>query len=152
MLPVIDVSTLSSIQSGAEKWPHWPCWPLPLSVHWAEVAGCCGRVGDCGPGQIQVLPCLSVPSSCTAEGLGHPLWKSQLSVERVYPPVCSDMARGTCLGQCRGKMCSTVLITFLPFQFSLHFWCCLWGPFFSLQSAVQWVQILQLLQYVNSSY
>lgn len=43
-------------------------------------AGCSVSAGDCGPGQIQVLPSLAVPSSCTAEGPGSPPLK--------YPIVC----------------------------------------------------------------
>lgn len=55
-------------------------FPLPPSVHWTAVAGCSVSAGDCGPGQIQVLPSLAVPSSCTAERLRSPPLK--------YPIVC----------------------------------------------------------------
>ena len=55
-------------------------FPLPPSVHWTMAAGCSVSAGDCGPGQIQVLPSLAVPSSCTAEGPGSPPLK--------YPIVC----------------------------------------------------------------
>lgn len=74
-------------------------FPLPPSVHWTVLAGCCLSVGDCGPGQIQVFPRLAVPSSCTAEGFGDPFWNTQLFREHVYSPVCSDMTTATCLGR-----------------------------------------------------